>query len=214
MGLHAGFTNQKANTMSNFTFTFPALEGSLNAPAPVRIVTKGGEPWFVAKDVADVLGYRDAEKMTRNLDDDETDTQIVGIRSANGVHQNREVAVINESGLYTAILKSRRKEAMRFKKWVTHEVLPSIRKHGGYSVGQEALPEELVASLHRTIKENALPALRYYDRLTEHDHWKSPRRRQELVEQAIAAAALKFDLPVSLMRRLSNQGQAALSPAN
>ena len=200
--------------MSNFTFTFPALEGSLNAHAPVRIVTKDGESWFVAKDVADALGYRDAANMTRNLDDDEKGTQIVSIRSASEVQQNRELAVINESGLYAVILRSRRKEAQRFKKWVTSEVLPSIRKHGGYSVGQEDLPEELVATLHRTIKENALPALHYYDRLTEHDHWKSPRGRQEHDEQAIVATALKFDLPVSFMRRLSGQGLAVLSPTS
>lgn len=93
-------------------FDFPAVEGNL----PVRIVMKDGEPWFIAKDVADVLGYREAKDMTRNLDDDEADTHIVPIRSNTGIEQRREVSIINESGLYTAILKSRRKEELLAKR--------------------------------------------------------------------------------------------------
>lgn len=167
---------------------------------------KDGEPWFVAKDVADVLGYREAKDMTRNLDDDEKGAHILPTLGG-----DQEVLIINESGLYTAILKSRRKEAKRFKKWVTSTVLPSIRKHGGYVIGQEELSDGLIAGLYKTIRENALPALRYYDKLTEHDHWKSGFRRQASSEWAIQEAALKFDLPVSVMARLANQGVSALS---
>ncbi|CAH1745809.1 BRO, N-terminal [Thauera humireducens] len=188
-------------------FDFPAVEGNL----PVRIVMKDGEPWFIAKDVADVLGYREAKDMTRNLDDDEADTHIVPIRSNTGIEQRREVSIINESGLYTAILKSRRKEAKRFRKWVTSTVLPSIRKHGGYVIGQEELSDGLIAGLYKTIRENALPALRYYDKLTEHDHWKSGFRQRASSEWAIQEAALKFDLPVSVMARLADQGVSALT---
>jgi hypothetical protein len=90
-------------------------------------------PWFVASDIAGVLLYRNAPDMTRNLDDDETGTHILRIRSENGVEQDREVTIINESGLYSAILRSRKPEAKRFKKWVTAEVLPSIRKTGMYA---------------------------------------------------------------------------------
>ena len=85
-------------------------------------------PWFVAADVAGVLQYRNAPDMTRSLDDDEKGTQIV--RTPGG---NQEMLVINESGLYSAILRSRKPEAKRFKKWVTAEVLPSIRKTGMYA---------------------------------------------------------------------------------
>lgn len=102
--------------------------------AAVRTLDLNGEPWFVASDVANILGYRDAEKMTRMLDEDEAATHNVGIRSENGVEQMREVTIINESGLYAAILKSRRPEAKAFRKWVTSEVLPSIRKRGSYAV--------------------------------------------------------------------------------
>ncbi|MCG9076341.1 BRO-N domain-containing protein [Laribacter hongkongensis] len=98
---------------------------------PVRVVTDAqGEPWFVAADVAQSLEYRMASDMTRSLDDDEKGTQIV--RTPSG---NQEMLVINESGLYSAILKSRKPEAKRFKRWVTHEVLPAIRKTGAYAAG-------------------------------------------------------------------------------
>lgn len=104
---------------------------------PVRVVTDvQGEPWFVAADVAQSLDYRMASDMTRSLDDDEKGTQTV--RTPSG---DQEMLVINESGLYSAILKSRKPEAKRFKRWVTREVLPAIRKTGRYALsGTPALP--------------------------------------------------------------------------
>ena len=98
----------------------------------VRVIEKDGEPWFVAADVARVLEYRNAPDAVRNLDDDEADTHIMRIRSMNGVEQAREVSIINESGLYHLVLLSRKPEAKKFRKWVTAEVLPSIRKTGMY----------------------------------------------------------------------------------
>ena len=95
----------------------------------VRTVIKEGEPWFVASDVSSVLDYRSANDMTRNLDDEEKDTQTVRTRGGEQL-----VSIINESGLYSAILKSRKPEAKAFKKWVTSEVLPSIRKRGMFSL--------------------------------------------------------------------------------
>ncbi len=85
------------------------------------------QPWFVAADVSCALEYRIAGDMTRNLDDDEKGTQIV--RTPGG---DQEMLVINESGLYSAILRSRKAEAKRFKKWITAEVLPAIRRTGQY----------------------------------------------------------------------------------
>lgn len=97
-----------------------------------------GESWFVAADVAAVLGYRNAPDMTRMLDDDEAATHNLRIRSENGVEQDREMTIISESGLYACILKSRRPEAKAFRKWVTGEVLPALRKTGRYAVPTEA----------------------------------------------------------------------------
>lgn len=92
----------------------------------VRTVEMNGEPWFVLKDVCDVLGLSDTGRTAERLDADElTRTTLV----SGG--QNREMYIINESGLYNVILRSDKPEAKPFRKWVTSEVLPSIRKNGG-----------------------------------------------------------------------------------
>lgn len=106
----------------------------------IRIITdQQGEPWFVAADIAKVLEYTEASAMTRHLDDDEKGLSIV--QTLGG---SQELITINESGLYSAILRSRKPEAKLFKRWVTFEVLPSIRKHGGYLVGQEQDTPEMI----------------------------------------------------------------------
>lgn len=94
----------------------------------LRVIDIHGQPWFVAADVAEALDYRMASDLTRFLDDDEKGTQIV--RTPSG---DQMMTIINESGLYSAILRSRKPEAKRFKKWVTSEVLPAIRKTGQYT---------------------------------------------------------------------------------
>lgn len=108
----------------------------------VRTVEKGGLVWFVASDIAKALNYRNADDMTRVLDDDEADTHIVRIPSKNQYGAigdiEKEVIIINESGMYHALLKSRKPEAKPFRKWVTSEVLPSIRKTGSYTAPQPA----------------------------------------------------------------------------
>jgi hypothetical protein len=99
----------------------------------IRLVDLEGSPWFVAMEVAAALDYSDAFEMTKRLDDDEKQNlQIAGFGP-------RGVTVISESGLYSAILSSRKPEAAKFKKWITAEVLPSIRKTGGY-VAPKAAP--------------------------------------------------------------------------
>jgi len=93
----------------------------------LRAIEIDGQIWAVGTDVCKALAYRDAENGLRNLDEDEKGTHIV---STAGGDQN--LLIINESGLYSLILRSRKPEAKRFKKWVTSEVLPSIRKTGAY----------------------------------------------------------------------------------
>lgn len=130
--------------MSKQVETFTSTEfGSIRA-----LNGEDGEPWFVASDIAKALGYRDAEKMTRRLDDDEKGTRSVGTLGG-----TQQMTVITEAGLYTAILGSKVEGAQRFKRWVTHEVLPSIRKHGGYMAGQEAMsPEQMLAASMRWLE--------------------------------------------------------------
>lgn len=93
----------------------------------VDIIDQNGDPWFIAKNVAEILGYSETNAMTRRLDADELNT-CTDISSG----QVRTVSIINESGLYNAIIGSHKPEAKEFKKWITSEVLPSIRKTGSY----------------------------------------------------------------------------------
>lgn len=100
--------------------------------APLRTLTdENGDPWFVGKDVATILGYTNPRKALIDHIDDEDKTDGVTIRDSIGREQNP--TVINESGLYSLVLGSKLPTAKRFKRWVTHEVLPSIRKHGIYA---------------------------------------------------------------------------------
>lgn len=96
---------------------------------PVRVETIGGEPWFVAKDVCDALSIINITDTMNRLDDDEKLTSVV---SNSG--QGRQMWLVNESGLYNLIFQSRKPEAKAFRKWVTSEVLPTIRKTGRYEM--------------------------------------------------------------------------------
>lgn len=99
----------------------------------VRTVLIGNEPWFVAKDVSDILEYSDTQAMTRRLD-----TEDIKSYTDKSSGQGRQVKIINESGLYEAIIGSKKKDARKFKRWITHEVLPTIRKHGAYMTDSKA----------------------------------------------------------------------------
>ena len=101
---------------------------------------ENGEPMFVASDVAKILGYGDATHMTRRLEDDEK-----GLRSVETPGGTQMANVITEPGLYFAILGSRVPEAKAFKRWVTHEVLPALRRDGGYMVARDETPEQTMA---------------------------------------------------------------------
>ena len=104
----------------------------------VRAVVKDGEPWFVAKDVCNALSIADSKSSLRFLEDEEK-----GVHSMHTLGGTQQVSIINESGLYSLILRSRKPEAKKFKKWVTAEILPSIRKHGVYATGEKL--EEMLA---------------------------------------------------------------------
>lgn len=110
----------------------------------VRVVTIDGEPWFVAIDLTRILGYSESAAMTRSLDADEKGLRIV--QTPGG---EQEMTIISESGLYSAILRSRVDGAKAFKKWVTSEVLPAIRKTGSYGqpVAEISGPELMAHAL-------------------------------------------------------------------
>ena len=104
----------------------------------VRTVIRNGEPWFVAKDICDILELTNPTVAIESLDDDERSKYFLG--------RQGEVNIVNESGLYALVFKSRKPEAKAFRKWVTSDVLPTIRKTGRYEmqqVSQSPTPTEL-----------------------------------------------------------------------
>lgn len=106
----------------------------------VRTVVVDGEPWFVAADVARILGYRMASDMTRRLDADDRGTRSV--RTPSG---EQDMTTINEPGLYEAVLGSQTAGARDFKRWVTHTVLPEIRRTGSFNAALPQTREERFA---------------------------------------------------------------------
>lgn len=140
----------------------------------VRTVLVNNEPYFVGKDVAEILGYERADNAIRNHVDDED--KLTHQISASG--QNRNMTIINESGLYSLILKSKLPNAKKFKRWVTSEVLPQIRKHGMYATDELLNNPDLLIEVATKLKEertlrliaeqrvNELqPKADYYDRI-------------------------------------------------
>ena len=89
------------------------------------LIDENGDPWFVAKDVCDILEISNSRQAMQSLDDDEKD--VYNVYTLGG---SQDMYIISESGLYSIVLRSRKPEAKAFKRWVTHEVLPSIRKTG------------------------------------------------------------------------------------
>lgn len=105
----------------------------------VRTIIVGDEVWFVGNDVAKALGYQRPDQAVRT-NVDEMDSTLMGVIDSMGREQ--QTKVINESGLYSLIIGSRIPSAKRFKRWVTSEILPSIRKHGGYILNQDTMSDD------------------------------------------------------------------------
>lgn len=96
----------------------------------VRTVEREGEPWFVAADVCRALEIRNSRDAVARLDDDEKNTVVL----TNGNRGNPNMSIVNEPGLYSLVLGSRKPEAKAFKRWITHEVIPAIRKRWAYAI--------------------------------------------------------------------------------
>lgn len=164
------------------------------------ILTEDGEPEWVATDVAKILGYREAYHLTRRLDEDEAGPRSVGIRSSNGVEQTREVTTITEAGLYTAILGSKRPEAKDFKRWVTHEVLPMIRKTGAYVSNNILDSDDPLALLEKAL-----------------DVAKEERAKRQALEQRVEHDAPKVEFANNVLASdhlISMNGLAKLAYSN
>lgn len=145
---------------NSLAFSAPTEHSTFNfGNHPVRIVMRAEEPWFVASDICAALGYANTSKaVADHLDADERSNEQLD-RSRMG----SKSVIINESGLYALVLRSRKPEARRFAKWVTGEVLPSIRKTGQYvKAGYALSPKEMVATLVKHIESpNSVPAIEF-----------------------------------------------------
>lgn len=104
----------------------------------VRTVMVSGEPWFVGKDVAVALGYTNPQKAIR----DHVDEEDKGVNEMFTPGGTQKIPTINESGLYSLILASKLPDARKFKRWITHDVIPAIRKTGGYIQGEETMSDD------------------------------------------------------------------------
>nr|WP_317399789.1 BRO family protein [uncultured Gemmiger sp.] len=119
----------------------------------VRAVEHDGEPWFVGKDVAEALGYSNTrDALDRHVDDDDKNSVV----NPDGKRGNPNVTIINESGLYSLILSSKLPGAKKFKRWVTAEVLPALRKNGGYIIGQENMTDAEIMAKALVVAQNTI----------------------------------------------------------
>ena len=112
-----------------------------NVFGQVRVVEQDGEPWFVATDICKCLEIGDTSKATKRLDDDEKGATLIPTLGG-----KQKLNTVNEYGLYSLVLSSRKPEAKEFKRWITHEVIPSIRKYGSFNMAiPRTLPDALTA---------------------------------------------------------------------
>lgn len=145
------------SNLINFTFE----------QSPIRIIDQNGDFWFVANDVCEILEITNARDAISRLDDDEkADVALTDI-SSNGVEQSRKVNIINESGLYALILRSRKAMQKgtvqhKFRKWVTSEVLPSIRKTGQY---RHTISEYQAHAISKAVKQKCQHNSTHYQTL-------------------------------------------------
>lgn len=149
----------------------------------IRTLTEDGEPWFVAKDVCEALGLSNTTEALRNLDDDE-----VGNISNSEVAQNggRAPRIVSEPGFYKLVMRSRKPEAKAFQRWVTHEVLPAIRRDGGYMAAKpDETPEETMARALRIADETMR---RQKERIESLSSANAEMRPKALFADAVAAS--------------------------
>lgn len=114
----------------------------------VRTTTLGGQPYFVGKDVADILGYSNSRKALI----DHVDEEDKGVTKCDTLGGKQDLIIINESGLYSLILSSKMPNAKKFKRWVTNEVLPAIRKHGLYATDDLIANPDLAIAAFTALK--------------------------------------------------------------
>lgn len=132
----------------------------------VRVQVINNEPWFVAKDVCDALDIKNSRQALTRLEEDEKADVIL-----NDGSQNRNMSIVNEYGLYNLVLASRKREAKQFKRWITHEIIPTIRKHGAYltedKIEEVLLNPDTIIKLAMDLKEEKKKRLQLQETIEE-----------------------------------------------
>lgn len=136
----------------------------------LRTVIQTNEPWFVAKDVCDILEIKNVSQAMDRLDDDE--------RSMFNIGRQGNVNIVNESGLYELIFASRKKEAKDFKRWLKREVLPSIRKTGSYETRPMSI-EDMIITQAKSVKELKQEVAQIKD-VVDNEVWVNERQKKSI----------------------------------
>lgn len=172
----------------------------------VRVITKDGEPWFVGKDVAEALGYKNTRQaISTNIMDDDR-----GVHSVDTPSSTQQMTIINESGLYSLILSSKLPSAKKFKHWVTSEVLPSIRKTGGYVDENRSdlfldtyLP--FADDTTRTLFKSTLDVINSQNEMIRQKNQEILEKTEQIDYQTNVIHGLTKDIPTADMRHILNR---------
>lgn len=164
----------------------------------VRTLMKDGQPWFVGKDIANALGYSKSRNAIANHVDDEDKT--TALIQGGGSNYKTTVVIINESGLYSLILSSKLETAKRFKHWVTSEILPTIRRTGGY-VGNE----DMFVESYLPFADDAVKNLFRLNLMTIRQLNEKIRRDEPLVQFANQVADTENVIDIGKMAKLANE---------
>ena len=163
----------------------------------VRTIVKDGQPWFVGKDVAVILGYNEPHKaIARHVDEDDGMKHPV----IDSMGRTQNVTIVNESGFYSLVLASRMPNAKNFKRWVTSEVLPTIRRTGGY-VGNE----DMFVESYLPFADDAVKNLFRLNLMTIRQLNEKIRRDEPLVQFANQVADTENVIDIGRMAKLANE---------
>ncbi|GAA4358138.1 hypothetical protein GCM10023165_52780 [Variovorax defluvii] len=180
------------------TFTFAVTDTIIIS---LRSIMRDGEPWFIAKDVCDALGYVNASKaLADHVEPEDWSNVSLGQRGLGSVN------IISEPGLYSLISGSKKPEAKAFKRWVMRDVLPTIRKQGAYIQGADKLSPAAQEALYKGIRGLLGEAIRRHDKETEHDHYRSFTRQRELSRLSAEKIAREMGLSVEAIVVATSNG--------
>lgn len=182
------FNAGRAGSGAMQTFAFEPVGMS------VRVILRDETPWFIAADVAKAMGYSNPSKALR-------DHVAPDDRSNVSLDRGGSLGVINESGLYALILRSKKAEAQAFQHWVTSTVLPGINRRGGYVVGEELLSPEQRDALHAKYRTELLAMVRRVEDDTWHHSLRSASVKAEREARVLEFRAAQAGIPLHLAKR-------------